>query len=129
MSRYFYLASPYSKYPKGTQAAYEEICQVAGSLLQKGLPVFCPILHSHPLVAQGLILPQNNTWAFWSIPDEALLRSSRGLIICTMEGWDRSIGVGEEQVWATKAALPIWYMEPTPRDIDHTALECGRLLA
>ena len=45
---FWYLASPYSKYPEGTQAAFEMACWQAGLLIRAGVPVFSPIAHSHP---------------------------------------------------------------------------------
>lgn len=50
---YWYVASPYSKYPGGTVAAFTEICEVTGKFMTEGVPVFSPIAHSHPVSIYG----------------------------------------------------------------------------
>lgn len=112
MSRFFYLASPFAKYPDGKDAALAEVAKHTANFLLSGVTVYSPIVHCSALVKAGLIPAENDNWAFWSLPDEDLLRSSCGLIVCMMEGWARSVGVGEEIKWATGAGLPVHHFCP-----------------
>ncbi len=52
---FFYLATPYSKYPHGQEAAYIAAAEQSGLLLNAGIKVFCPITHSHPIAIYGNI--------------------------------------------------------------------------
>lgn len=108
--RFWYLSTPYAKYHLGREAAFLEACRNAALLLTSGVTVYCPIAHGHPLQTQNLI--PNNTWGFWSCIDEDMLRSSAGVIVCEMEGWQHSVGVAAEIKWAEQAALPVLYMKP-----------------
>ena len=44
---FWYLATPYSKFPGGLDAAYVEACKAQALLIKAGVPVFCPISHTH----------------------------------------------------------------------------------
>jgi hypothetical protein len=51
-----YLASPYSHpNPAVREQRFQAACQAAAALLRSGQAVFAPIVHSHPLVAYGLL--------------------------------------------------------------------------
>lgn len=106
----WYLGSPYSRYPHGRQAAYEEIAMQAALLIEHGVRVFCPITHSHP-VSQYLD-PDKDTHETWMAVDRPLMAASRGLIVCQLEGWQHSVGLREEIETFKAAGKPIVYMKP-----------------
>lgn len=106
--RFWYLCTPYSKYPEGLEVAYHKASEMLMYLEENGLFVYCPIVHSHTPAKYGSEgLAFNH--AFWLNVDFKFIRISKGLIITKMEGWDKSYGIGEEIKYAEKLNLPIHY--------------------
>lgn len=105
---YWYLASPYSKYPLGLEAAYRDSCKAAGWLLKRSLNVFCPIAHSHPIAQFGDCAHRDHD--FWMRVDKPLVDHACGMIIVEMPGWQDSTGVKMEIDWFTAAGKPIYYL-------------------
>lgn len=105
-----YLASPYSKYPYGREAAYLEACKEAARCMQSGVAVFCPIAHSHSIEKEGLdgnIM--DGDW--WLIQDFAVLKKCDELWVYQMPGWKDSYGVRKEIEFALKNNIPIKWVE------------------
>jgi hypothetical protein len=109
-SGYWYLASPYSKYPGGIEAAFAEISRVTARLTQRGIRVYAPIVHGHPQSQYGGIDPFDH--AVWMAIDAPWVRDAHGLIVCKMDTWDKSCGIGEEIKEFTAAGKPVVYLEP-----------------
>lgn len=107
---YWYVASPYSKYPAGIQAAFVDICKVTAALLREGISVFSPIAHSHPVAMAGEIDPLN--YSVWLPTNEALMDAAHGIIVVQMVGWDDSYGVGIEIKRFAAAGKSIIYLDP-----------------
>lgn len=107
----YYLATPYSKYPKGIEEAFKEACRVAATLIADGLHVFSPIAHSHPIAIHGNLDAYG--YETWLALDEAIMRGCVGLIVARMEGWETSYGVNWEINWfkENKGVEPI-YIDP-----------------
>lgn len=89
-----YMASPYSRYHAGLDAAYSMACRASAELMKRGHRIFCPIAHSHPIATFGDIDPLD--WEFWSKQDGEMMRVCNGLIVLQMEGWSESVGVADE---------------------------------
>ncbi len=115
---FFYLASPYSKYPGGVEAAFNEACVNAAMLMAEGIPIFCPIAHTHPLDAY--IPREKSTHAFWMKADRWAVQLAHGIIVLEMDGWQDSLGVRHEIKCFQEALKPIIPM--TPRVIPHGLL-------
>lgn len=109
MEKFWYLATPYTKFPGGRERAYEEACKVAAALVLAGWKVFCPIAHAHPLDTVGKLGDQ--THDFWTDLDRPFMDAAEGLLVVKMDGWDTSRGVLEEIDIFTKAGKPTIYME------------------
>jgi hypothetical protein len=107
---YWYLATPYSKYKDGHEAAYKEAARVCAGLIKNGEIVFSPIVHCHALVADGGLTI--TTWAQWSKYDLAMIDSAKGLLVCEMDGWEESVGVQDEIKYAIKLGKPVVYFSP-----------------
>lgn len=107
---FWYLASPYSKYPHGPTAAFEEVSRQAALLLSNGVHIYCPIAHSHPIsTIGGIPLDDYNVW----LPaDKAIFDFAEGIIVCMMDTWQTSYGVNWEIAEFEKAGKPVVYMEP-----------------
>lgn len=108
--RYWYLATPYAKFEGGAEAAYQEACVWAGKFMRLGVPVFCPIAHTHGIAR---FMPAQ-THQFWLDQDFPLLRNSVGVLIPPMEGWDHSVGIQREReacrTWRLRQyVVPAWF--------------------
>ena len=105
MSNLVYLATPYSKYPGGREAAYKAACQKAATLMLDGHKVFCPIAHSHSIETEGMDKVQDGDW--WLAQDFAVLEKCDVLMVYQLPGWLESYGVQAEIAFAKANAIPI----------------------
>lgn len=122
---YWYLASAYSKHPRGRECAFAEVCAQAAFLMEAGVPVFCPIAHSHPVASY--LDAQCDTHDFWMAVDTPLMRAACGLIVCKLDGWEASRGVQQEIATFKQDGKPIVFMEPgeVPSEVcPKGAVEC-----
>lgn len=108
--RYFYLATPYSKYPGGLEMAFEIACMAAAQLIEKGVRVYSPIAHTHPIATHGAMDPLDHE--IWLPADEPFMRHAHGLIVLKAASWEQSYGIGEEIKAFQMSGKPIIYMEP-----------------
>ncbi len=106
---YVYLATPYSKYPGGIDAAFSEACRVAAWLVRQGVGVYCPISCTHPIALYGGIDPLDHK--IWFPADMPMMQGAVGLIVCMMDGWDVSFGIAEERAFFGLSEKPIVFME------------------
>lgn len=105
-----YLASPYSKYVDGLEAAFIEAAKAAASLIREGYRVYSPICHSHPLAVYGGLDALDH--AMWLDQDEPLMDAAAGIIALTLEGWQDSVGVAYEINRFVSMKKPIVLMVP-----------------
>ena len=106
---FYYLGTPYSKYPYGTEAAFETAAAIAGELLKQAVPIFSPIAHSHPLAQYGNIDPLDHK--IWLPADRPMMDAAAGLIVAKMEGWRESYGLTHEIEVFTAARKPVLYLD------------------
>ena len=110
MSDFWYLATPYSKYPQGLEAAFLLAVRARGLLLQAGVRCFSPIIHSHPVAMEcGLDPLDHEIW----LPAEApILEHASGLIMLRADSWEISFGMNEELKLFRAAEKPVVWMDP-----------------
>lgn len=101
-----YLATPYSKYPAGTTAAYFTAARIAAGLLRAGIPVYSPITHTHPIAVAGNLDPLDHS--IWLPFDELMMARCDYLIVAHMDGWQESKGIAHEVEAFTLARKPIF---------------------
>ena len=106
---YWYLASPYNKYPDGLESAFEEVCKAAAWLIRHRLPVFCPIAESHSIAVYGKIDPVDQD--VWLINDAPKIDSAVGMVIAKMETWEQSTGILWERDRFRDGNKPVVYLE------------------
>lgn len=111
---FWYLASPYSKYPDGIDEAFQQACMAAGQLVKHGVKVYCPIAHTHAISIHGSVDP----WAhdIWMPQDMPFMEAAKGLIVLQMPTWERSRGVMEEIGKFREAGKPIVFMPWSVQD-------------
>lgn len=105
---YWYLATPYTQYPDGLDAAHEAACEIAASLIKRGLVVFCPIAHTHPISQYGFDPLDSDLWL---AQDRPVFEGAAGIIVAKLPGWKQSRGIAKEVRWAQEAGKPILYLE------------------
>jgi hypothetical protein len=106
----WYLATPYSKYPGGINAAFELACSQAGLLMRHKVPVFSPIAHTHPIAINCDMDPLDH--AIWLPSDEPMMRACTGLIMLRAESWESSYGMAVEMKAFQDAWKPVVFMDP-----------------
>jgi hypothetical protein len=105
---FFYLATPYSKYPEGPEAAHIAACRIAAALMRFRIPVFSPIAHTHLLSVHGDL--KDMEIAFWLDADRPMMDAAHGLIVAQLKGWRESVGVTHEIEVFKKAGKPMFYL-------------------
>lgn len=103
-----YLATPYSHPDKHrVELRFEMACEIAGSLMQKGYIVFCPISHTHPVAVHNPDMPQFDP-DYWIEFDRFFLEACDEMVIAdTMNGWENSRGIQKEIKIAKELGKPI----------------------
>lgn len=107
---YYYVATPYSKYPHGLEAAFQLACRETARLIRAGVPVFSPIAHTHPIAMAAGMDPLDHT--IWLPCDEPMMRAARGLIMLRAESWEQSYGMRVERETFEAAGKPVIWMDP-----------------
>ena len=110
MADFFYLATPYSKYPGGLTLAFDMACRAQGRCVKAGIPTFCPIVHTHPVAMIASIDPLSH--AIWLAADRPFMEAARGLIVLQATGWDESVGIAHETEHFERVGKPIIYWPP-----------------
>ena len=105
---YWYLGTPYSKYPDGIEEAFKLACQQAALLIKAGIKVYSPIAHTHPIAIHGGMDPHDH--GLWIPADLPFMRNAYGLIVLMANGWKESKGLSIEIDDFTKDGKPIVYM-------------------
>lgn len=104
---YVYLASPYTSYPLGYEAAHDVACDAAAWLIEHRVPVFCPIAHSHPISTRSPALADadHDTWL---AEDRPFVLNAAALVVLWTGGVEESHGIGVELSWARELGLPVF---------------------
>jgi hypothetical protein len=111
-----YLATPYSKYPAGIEAAFIEACRISGRLVLFGVSVYSPIAHTHPIAIHGGLDPMAHE--LWLPFDEAIMDKSDALCVAMMDGWKESRGIAYEIAVFRRARKPVFYLDPVNMAVD-----------
>lgn len=110
-----YLATPYSKYPAGLEAAFAEASALTGRLLIAGLKVYSPIAHTHPIALYSGLDPLDHS--IWLPFDRALMDKADALLVAEMKSWENSRGIAEEIKVFEAATKPIYYLNPVTMEV------------
>ena len=124
-SWYAYLATPYSQWPHGLDDAHRQACRLAWSLISRGVPVYSPIAHMHPIAMVGGLDPTDHE--LWLTVDEAMMAGAAELLIADLPGWRQSRGVAIEMRWFVGERRPIWVLDTL--SLDRRGLTADELAA
>lgn len=102
-----YIATPFTLFHGGLDEAWKEACRVTAEFIRRGVPVYSPIAHTHPVAIHGGIDPVDH--ALWMKADQAMMESASDLYVIQMPGWNESKGIEMEIEAFRKASKPITY--------------------
>lgn len=108
LNGFWYLATPYTKFTHGTEAAFKHACKSAAVLIESGLRVLSPIAHCHPIATHGDIDPLDGP--FWQAQLAPMMEAAMGLLVVMMPGWNESAGVAIEIQAFEKMRKPIVWL-------------------
>lgn len=114
-----YLATPYTKYPRGIGVAFRDAARIAGRLMIAGIKIYSPISHGHPLSVYGGVHPKAHD--IWLPFDEAMMAKADALLVAKMETWESSFGIAHEIRVFKEAGKPIYYIEPETLAVSNAA--------
>lgn len=105
-----YLATPYSRYKLGLEAAFIEASKLAAILLARGIKVYSPIAHTHPIGFYGGL--DMLDLSIWLPFDEAMMERCDCLFVAHMDGWQESKGIAHEIAFFERSGKPIYDLNP-----------------
>ena len=105
-----YLATPYTRYPRGIWHAFIDASTLAARLMAAGVRVYSPIAHTHPLAIFSGLDPLD--LKLWLPFDEAMMTAAHVLIVGKLDGWDTSRGVAHEIKFFERHGKPIFDLDP-----------------
>jgi hypothetical protein len=109
-----YLGTPYSKYPAGIEQAFIDACKLCGDLLRRGLKVYSPIAHTHPIAIHAGIDPLD--LGVWLPFDEMRMERADAMLVGKMPTWEISSGIRHEIDAFKRAGKPVYYLDPAALD-------------
>ena len=109
MNQLAYLATPYSKYEAGLDAAFVDASKLSARLMPTGVKIYSPIVHCHPMAIHGGLNPLDH--ALWLPFDEVMMAKADILIVAHMQGWEESYGIAHEIAVFTRAQKPIFDLD------------------
>jgi hypothetical protein len=109
-NEFWYLATPYTKYPAGMREAYTAAVRIAASFSVMNLNVFSPIVHFHP---QSVVARLPGDVSYWWNRNLPYMKSCCGMVVMEMDGWKESAGITAEIAWFEQQQKPVLYL-PTP---------------
>jgi len=118
----WFLSSPYTKYEQGLDLAFIEAAKVTGELMKRGLHVYSPIVHGHPVAEYAGIDKIDHK--FWLEQSLNMVDECYGLIVLMMPGWKESTGMKAEMERAAEQEKPISFVTwPLVREIGSDLLK------
>jgi hypothetical protein len=105
-----YLATPYTNYQAGLDAAFADACRLAAILTHANVGVFSPIAHCHPIMLAGELDPTDHS--YWLPRQRPFMDRADVLLIGLLDGWAESFGINYEHEIFHDAWKPIFTIHP-----------------
>jgi hypothetical protein len=97
-------------YPHGIEEAFKLAVRQRGLLVKARIPVFSPIVHSHPVAMLCGLDPFD--YNIWLPSEDAVLQCACGLIMVRADGWEDSFGMNHERNRFENERKPVIMMDP-----------------
>lgn len=104
-----YLATPYTLYKKGIDAAFIDAATVAGGLVIRGVRVYSPIVATHPVAVYSGLDPYDVP--LYLALYKKIMESSDALLVANLPGWEKSEGVKYERNWFKENGVPSFLLD------------------
>lgn len=105
-----YLASPYTHPDADIRVRrFEEAIDASAWLMQKGLLVYSPIAHCHPIAVRHNF---KTTWENWEQFCGAMVNACSVMVILMSDGWESSVGIRAERCLFQVVMKPILFLDP-----------------
>jgi hypothetical protein len=98
----WYLAHPYSNAPEEN---FKKVNALAWTLVQKGINVYSPISHTHPIAIMAGKREVLFDYDLWLPLDKEIAQHCDGLFLAP--GWDKSKGCLAEKKWFEAMDKPV----------------------
>lgn len=110
-----YVASPYThKDPFVMEDRFEKTCEYCALWINRGLVVYSPIVHNHPIAIRHT-LPR--PFDFWQKFDLHMLDMAESMDVLCIDGWEESKGVQAEIKYARDKQMPVMFRDINGVDI------------
>ena len=109
---YWYLATPYTKYPGGRQQAFLDACSMASRALIAHVNVYFPIAHGHSVAEAAGNKLDAEDGAFWIRVVTPMMKNARGCLVGMLPGWEESWGIQEEIKFFRMMKKPVVHWDP-----------------
>lgn len=120
-----YLACPYSHPDRAVRVArFEAANRAAGLLMSRGMLVFSPISHTHP-IAECCDLPLG--WEFWHAYDRVFIEHANAIYVLCIDGWMESVGVQAELEIARELGLAVHHVAVHHVDDEGRSVRSGAI--
>jgi hypothetical protein len=104
-----YLACPYSHPSEYVRRKrFKAANRAAGKLMSEGYIVYSPISHSHPIAVDCDLALE---WKEWEKIDTAFISMSKKVVVLRVDGYQDSVGVGNEIEIARSISIQVEYMD------------------
>jgi hypothetical protein len=108
----YYLTGPYTGTPEEEAHRFETCLKITTAFISQGISVFSPIVYSkqfaHELnlntIEERRKIVMNYLLSF--------LKASKGMILITMQGWEKSWGLNLEIKFCQENKIPVFLMAP-----------------
>lgn len=106
---YWYLATPFTKFPGGKDAAMRATLEVLHRMTCHGIFVYSPIVHTYQM---GIDYTMPTDHVFWQTINENMIRAAHGVCVALLPTWEESAGVLHEMQYAMTLKRPLVYFQP-----------------
>jgi len=90
-----YLATPFTRHPRGLDAAFREACFTAELVRRLGLDVYCPIEETFSVSKRTKIDPLD--YEFWQAVIAPWIPRCDRILVAMIDGWEQSVGIEHER--------------------------------
>ena len=104
-----FMSSPYTLYEPDIGQAAADAARLAARLIETGLHIYSPIVHSHSIALLGHLDPMDI--AIWYPLNETMLHRCDTLIVARLPTWEKSKGMAMEIRFFERKEKPIFDLD------------------
>lgn len=106
-----FVCTPYSNDDENIVKYRKKIAgEVCLRLVAKGIYAISPVVYGCALMEYGE--NTDGSWNYWQKFCETFLINSKAVYVIKIDGWDKSIGVSQEILFAITHKIPVYFINP-----------------